>query len=584
MALEFGHRKNAASSSWRVQLRHGARHATRESDTILPGGGELYLGLLGCSYPPRPKSTHRPLAAAPRRAKRKKTETPKSTEQGGGANISPLVPATSAPDSSTPGAGGDEPYIEDPPSGAGGEEEDGVDRISGLPDAILGEVISLLPTKDAARTRILATRWRHLWRSAPLNLDGSDPLTIDVVSRILSAHQGPGRRFRFPAQRLQDHPATVDAWLRSPALDNLQEIDCWIGLFATEVLQPPPPPVSIFRFSSCLCVATLSHCHLSNDVAQALRFPKLKKLALQWVSISEDSLHSIIAGSPVLQGLLLRRSFGFRCVRINSASLTSIGVDANDGDEPTVTFLVEFIIEDAPRLKRIMYLPSSRTGTQLRVSVISAPNLETLGCLSCFDYYKLALGSMIIDVPLNFYLFPTGFELLFSFAEKNLKNMKIYRWANACFMQPYNIKGFWVTNSTTPACTVKILAVYIFNLSLDVIIDLMRCFPCLEKLYIESSKGRDENLWRRKHHNLIKCLDIRLKTVVLTNYRGIRSQVNFATFFVLNAKMLESMTFQCRSASRGSPAIEKLLPMFDVAGVAGRVFCICSSPAAYSIN
>ena len=127
----------------------------------------------------------------------------------------------------------------------------------------------------------------------------------------------------------------------------------------------------------------------------------LKKLALQGVSISEDSLLSIIAASPVLECLLLRKSFGFHCVRINSASLTSIGASARYNR--TTTYLEEFIVEDAPCLKRILYLRAPGTGTQLRVSVISAPNLETLGCLNFPDYSsRLVLDSIIIEVSLAF--------------------------------------------------------------------------------------------------------------------------------------------------------------------------------------
>ena len=79
------------------------------------------------------------------------------------------------------------------------------------------------------------------------------------------------------------------------------------------------------------------------------------------------------------------------------------------------------------------------------------------------------------------------------------------------------------------------------SILLELIVFVYCFFP------FQAYRGGDQNLWRRKHHNLIKCLDIRLKTVVLNNYRGIKSQVNFATFFVLNAKMLESMTFECQS-------------------------------------
>ncbi|KAM3300438.1 hypothetical protein ACQJBY_041447 [Aegilops geniculata] len=109
------------------------------------------------------------------------------------------------------------------------------------------------------------------------------------------------------------------------------------------------------------------------------------------------------------------------------------------------------------------------------------------------------------------------------------------------------MKGLHVDSLTTAVCTIKILAVDMHALSLDVVLDLMRCFPCLEKLYIQSTGPGKTNCWRRKHRDLIRSLDIRLKTIVWRHYRGIKSHVDFATFFVLNAGVLELMTFEVNS-------------------------------------
>jgi hypothetical protein len=169
---------------------------------------------------------------------------------------------------------------------------------------VLGDIISLLPTEEGARTQILATRWRHLWlSSAPLNLDctalrsrwGGD-IPEGTVSSILSAHPGPVRRFCLDEYFRPSHQpdaAVVDAWLSSPTLDNLQQLEL---LNSTDYPPLPPTPLraTALRFARTLRVATFGSCTLPS---QPPLFPNLKLLTLDNACISDCSLRK--RGAPL---------------------------------------------------------------------------------------------------------------------------------------------------------------------------------------------------------------------------------------------------------------------------------------------
>uniref|UniRef100_A0ACD5TT17 Uncharacterized protein n=1 Tax=Avena sativa TaxID=4498 RepID=A0ACD5TT17_AVESA len=406
------------------------------------------------------------------------------------------------PGSGDAGAGD---FIDDQDDPAGGGNVDDQDLISHLPDAVLGSIISLLPTKDGARTQAISRRWRPLWSSAPLNLVAdrkfmmTDERSIGMIEKILSEHPGPGRRFSLGYSARHSFNR-VKRWLNSKALDNLQELELTYDLWLAQKL-----PSSMCRFAPTLRVAKFGGCHFPDLIVQlSLKFPCLKQLTLDRVTISKDAFQSMLSGCSALESLELKSIFGFPRLCISSQTLKSIGFCTGKSTESVLA--QELVIEDTPCLERFLQLDPMYARVTIRV--ISAPKLKILGVISEF-ITELHFGTTVFKKMIAVCL-------------------------------------------TTKIHTMRVLVLDSDGPNLDTVVNFLKCFPCLESLYvifrssILSYRDMDND---REYYPLdpIECLELHLKTVMLKNYDGSKSaSTNFTKFFVLNAKVLKEMKITLR--------------------------------------
>ncbi|XBI18716.1 hypothetical protein VPH35_060420 [Triticum aestivum] len=374
-------------------------------------------------------------------------------------------------------------------------EPDEHDFVSLLPDEILGTIISLLPTDDGARTTALSRRWRHLWRSSPLNLDDCDIVRnrrwdyllscpsdrrglnrnrlrknerqlIAVISKILSKHRGSIRRLSLRHDYFyisdSDIHDTLGGWLTYPALSNLEEIE--IISYSNRGQDPLPLPV--IRFAATVRAATFDFCRFPEDAPRALIFRQLKRLVLHHVTIPNDDLQGVLSGCPALESLLidvLRRSgpSGIVRVLINSPSLRIIENGCTVG----------VVIENAPRLERLITFRDFRSGNYTYTPMfVRLPDAQKVEILDSFRNCE---------------------ELVLESFRTTMRNVRILV-LKAC--EPH----------------------------LGAVIDLLRCFPYLTKLYITSSLGTCSKNDGHGYNpqDPITCLELHLTEVVFKHYEG----------------------------------------------------------------
>ncbi|KAM0925961.1 hypothetical protein ACQ4PT_003832 [Festuca glaucescens] len=414
--------------------------------------------------------------------------------------------------------------------------DDGVDRISILPDVLLHKVVSRLPAKDGARTTVLSSRWRSLWRSVPLVLvdthflPGGDAesrparagaesrAVTDAVSAALKAHPGP---FPFVSVTCNfmdraDRPLLA-RWFKLLATKGVEEL-----VFVNR----PLPVLSLPLPSALFSCVSLRRLYIgawvfpeTDNLSRGVAFPNLKELVLGSVVMQDKVIDFMLAACPVLETLSVVGNARTLHARLSSRSLRCA--------QFCLSLLEEVTVVDAPSLERL-FVWKSWGIMSTSVKIRHAPQLRLLGYLGP-ESHHLEIGNTIIKAKTK------------------------------------AMPGTIVSSVHTLALTLH------FGVcsGVEMLPSFLRCFPNVETLCIESDEETREStsnlspkFWRKI--GPIECVQSHLKTIVLREYQGHPSEYDFLKFIAEHARVLDKMVIVLKkglSNTAMEELIAKLMPL-----------------------
>ncbi|KAM3410636.1 hypothetical protein ACQJBY_002701 [Aegilops geniculata] len=408
--------------------------------------------------------------------------------------------------------------LPDPPVSVDGRlfallPHDSVDSISRLPDVLLGNIVSRLPVKEAARTAALSRRWRGVWRSTPLVLVDSHILPEDAgtavaradarritsaVSRILAAHPGPFRCVHLTSCYMEEFDGLLRRWLQILADKGIEEL----------ILVNRPMPLgcllrsTFFLPSTFLGMTTLTCLYLglwkfpdTAGVKRATFLPNLRELGLCTVLMESKDLDFILDRSPVLETLCVESNIFKLGLRLVSQSIRCVKI--------ILSFFEEIAVVDTPCLERLILSGGwTKDGVCTKVKIGHAPKLHSLGYLDS-ENHVLEFGNTVI-------------------------------------------KAGTKASPSTMVPSVRILALEVrcgVRSYAKMIPTVLRCFPNVETLHIMSGEtgqpSGKHNLEFWNESGTIKCIRSCIKLLVFHDFRGDRSELAFLKFFFKSALVLE---------------------------------------------
>ncbi|CAN8267497.1 unnamed protein product [Cochlearia groenlandica] len=365
----------------------------------------------------------------------------------------------------------------------------GCDRISELPDCLLAQILSCLPTKDSVKTSILSTRWRFVW---------------------LMVHE----------------------WIRQAVDRGIQQLD----VVSDTTLRFLYMPWHIYRSNTLVSIKLVNSAIENPEFVVSLPCLKVMHLEDVWYE-DERIMENLLSGCPVLEKLTVIRvnDHGdiMYSLRVRSQSLKRFLLTFEDSDTPYAISGTDYSVEvDAPRLEYMRFKDNHSDKIVIK-------NLTSLHTVEIDTEFNNGFGGSRLvpedvrkrDTICNF-LNGVSRVSHITISHRTLEVLCLYsklgpipKFVNVCRMQV-----------VFPCCVLQFLPLF------------LESFPNLKNLnldFIDSRKAKQIVF------NIVpKCLSstleyVRINKMVMSKESGIR----LANYFLENSALLKNLTLNIEGSS-----------------------------------
>ncbi|MCL7049662.1 hypothetical protein MKW94_013809 [Papaver nudicaule] len=432
------------------------------------------------------------------------------------------------------------------------ENVNGNDCIRFLPESVVLNILSYLPTKFVVQTSVVSKDWRYLWTFIP-RLDFDDelfrihrkknkkqienPKFVDFVSKVMKVQDEARYVERFRLRWSHFDMSLVKEWINVTVGKNLKELDLDLRNNASVVKLPYAIGLPLCMFNSDSLVSMklkLFNCELI-VLPTSICLNKLKKLHLEGVRFSGDgAIQKLLSGCPILESLEMVgcQIYDQKVVEITHPSLRNLCV-------------------------RHIYLP--------RNSVIKISNLDLLffkyTVMECnmknnFIYSLSSLTNAYFEVHLQ----PCG-----SYSRKRY---------NECFN---NARRLFSGLSSIRSLTLPESTLQMLSLGQN-LLESLPCFYNLSKLMLTSLRKRDYFQPRigavimedgQEVPTELLCLEglvlNHLKEVTISCFWGTEVELEFLKLILRKASALQKLIISETNDSWKRTEISRKMAMFEKA-------------------